>query len=349
MKKKKILLVTGSTGLIGSEIVYELNKEYDLVYGIDNNERSKYFGSQGSTSKIKSFLIKNIKNYKHLDLDISNRKKVFDLIDNIKPNNIVHCAAQPSHDTAARIPIRDFEVNAFSTLNLMEALRKKSKNSSLIYFSTNKVYGDNPNKIKLKEKKKRYDYLQKKYRNGINESFSIDNCLHSLFGASKLSGDIIVQEYGRYFNMKTTCLRGGCLTGPNQSGVEQHGFLNYLVKCNLNRKLYTINGYKGKQVRDNIHSKDITNFVRLFFEYPRIAEVYNIGGGRSNSISILEAIELIEKKTGKKMIYKYRNVPRIGGHICYISDLRKIKKHYPKWEIKYNLTAIIDDLIDGVM
>lgn len=348
MKKKKQLLVTGSTGLIGSEIVHRLHEDYDFVYGVDNNERSRFFGSQGNTNKTKKFLFKNVKNYKHLNLDITKKKKISDLIEKIQPTDIAHCAAQPSHDTAAKIPIRDFDINAYSTINLMEAVRQNSKKSKVIYFSTNKVYGDNPNKIKLIEKKKRYDYLEKKYKNGINENFNVDNCLHSLFGVSKLSGDLIVQEYGKYFELSTCCLRGGCLTGPNQSGVEQHGFLNYLIRCNLNNKKYTINGYKGKQVRDNIHSQDVTSFVRLFFDKPKIAEVYNIGGGRKNSISILEAIELVEKKTGKKMRYNYNKVPRIGDHVCYISDLQKIKNHYPKWEIKSNLNKIFEDLISGI-
>ena len=343
--KKKILLVTGSTGLIGSEIVYGLHKEYDLVIGLDNNERSKFFGKSGNTNITKNFLLKNVKNYKHLNLDITDKKKVFDLIENTKPNDIAHCAAQPSHDTAAKIPLRDFEINASATINLMEAVRKKLKKTTVIYFSTNKVYGDNPNKIKLKEKKKRYDFLQDKYKNGIDENFNVDNCIHSLFGVSKLSADLIVQEYGRYFGIHTCCLRGGCLTGPNQSGVEQHGFLNYLIRCNLKKKRYTIYGYKGKQVRDNIHSEDIKNFTRLFFEKPRIAEVYNIGGGRKNSISVLEAIEFVENITGIKMNYTYNNNSRIGDHKCYISNLNKIKNHYPKWELKYHLKKIFEDII----
>ena len=348
MKKKKILLVTGSTGLIGSEIVKNLNKEYDFVYGVDNDERNIFFGEKGSTKKTKKYLIKYVSNYKHLNLDITKKKKIFELIEHLQPMHIAHCAAQPSHDMASKIPLRDFDINAYSTINLMESVRIKSKKSTVIFFSTNKVYGDNPNKIKLIEKKKRYDYLEKKYRNGINENFNIDNCTHSLFGVSKLSADLVVQEYGRYFNINTCCLRGGCLTGPNQSGVELHGFLNYLVRCNLSNKKYTIYGYKGKQVRDNIHSEDITNFVKFFFEKPKIAEVYNIGGGRKNSISILESIDLVEKITGKKMNFKYNNNERIGDHICYISDLQKIKKHYPHWEVKKDLNKIFEDLIIGI-
>ena len=348
MRKKKILLVTGSTGLIGSELVFGLHKNYDLVIGIDNNERSKFFGEQGNTNKIRSFLYKNVKNYHHINLDITNKKKIFNLIENFRPINIAHCAAQPSHDTAAKIPLRDFDINAAATLNLMEAVRLNSKKTSVVYFSTNKVYGDNPNNIKLIEKKKRYDFLENKFKNGINENFNIDSCVHSLFGVSKLSGDLIVQEYGRYFDINTCCLRGGCLTGPNQSGVEQHGFLNYLIRCNLKNSKYIIYGYKGKQVRDNIHSEDVKNFVKFFFEKPRVAEVYNIGGGRQNSISILEAIALVEKITGNKMNYTYNKNQRIGDHKCYISNLKKIKNHYPRWNITYNLRKIFEDIIYNI-
>ena len=230
----------------------------------------------------------------------------------------------------------------------MEAVRKFTKNSSVVFFSTNKVYGDNPNKLKLNEKKLRYEFKETKYKNGIRENFNVDNCTHSLFGVSKLSADLIVQEYGRYFDIKSCCLRGGCLTGPNQSGVELHGFLNYLIKCNLNQKFYTIFGYKGKQVRDNIHSYDVAKFVEFFLEKPRIAEVYNLGGGKKNSISILEAFKLVESITAKKMNFKYEKSNRLGDHICYYSDLGKINKHYPKWSIKYNLLRIFEDIIENI-
>ena len=346
--KKKILLVTGSSGLIGSQIVKNLWKNYDLVYGIDNNEREKFFGPNGSTLNVKKDLIKEIKNYNHLNIDITKSRKISDIIEKLKPRDIVHCAAQPSHDHASKIPLRDYDVNAKSTINLMEAVRNFSKKSSVVFFSTNKVYGDNPNKLKLTEKKLRYDFKEKKYHQGICEDFNIDNCTHSLFGVSKLSADLIVQEYGRYFDINTCCLRGGCLTGPNQSGVELHGFLNYLVKCNIKRKLYTIFGYKGKQVRDNIHSNDVASFVEFFLDKPRIAEVYNLGGGKKNSISILEAFKLIEKITSIPMKYKYVKTNRVGDHICYYSNLKKIRSHYPKWYLKYDIIKTFEDIVENI-
>ncbi len=346
--KKKILLVTGSNGLIGSQIVKNLCKNYDLIYGIDNNEREEFFGLGGSTLNVKKDLIKNIKNYIHLNIDITKNKKISDLIEKLKPKDIVHCAAQPSHDYASKIPLRDYNVNATSTINLMESVRNFSKKSTVVFFSTNKVYGDNPNKLKFSEKKLRFDFKEKKFQKGINENLSVDNCTHSLFGVSKLSADLIVQEYGRYFDIKTCCLRGGCLTGPSQSGVELHGFLNYLIKCNMKRNLYTIYGYKGKQVRDNIHSYDVASFVEFFLEKPRIAEVYNLGGGKENSISILEAFNLIEKITSIPMKYRYVNKNRIGDHICYYSDLKKIRSHYPKWNIKYNINKTFEDIVENI-
>ena len=346
--KKKILLVTGSSGLIGSQIVKNLCKNYDLIYGVDNNEREKFFGKNGSTKIVKKNLVKSIKNYTHLNIDITKSKKISDLIEKLKPKDIVHCAAQPSHDFASRIPLRDFDVNAVSTINLMEAVRNYSSKSSVVFFSTNKVYGDNPNKLKFNEKKLRYDFKEKKYLKGISEDFNIDNCTHSLFGVSKLSADFTVQEYGRYFDIKTCCIRGGCFTGPNHSGVELHGFLNYLIKCNIKKKLYTIFGYKGKQVRDNIHAYDVASFVEFFLEKPRIAEVYNLGGGRNNSVSILEAFNLIERITSIPMKFKYINTNRIGDHICYYSNLKKIKTHYPEWHIKYNLNKIFNDIVENI-
>ena len=346
--KKKILLVTGSSGLIGSQIVKNLHKNYDLVYGIDNNEREKFFGPSGSTLIVKRNLIKNIKNYNHLNIDITKSRKISDIIEKLKPKDIVHCAAQPSHDHASKIPLRDYDVNARSTINLMEAVRGFSKKSSVVFFSTNKVYGDNPNKLKFTEKNLRFDFKEKRYHQGISENFNVDNCTHSLFGVSKLSADLIVQEYGRYFDINTCCLRGGCLTGPNQSGVELHGFLNYLVKCNIKRKLYTIFGYKGKQVRDNIHSNDVASFVEFFLDKPRIAEVYNLGGGKKNSISILEAFKLVEKITSIKMKYKYIKSNRIGDHICYYSNLKKIRSHYPKWRLRYNINKTINDIAENI-
>ena len=346
--KKKILLVTGSSGLIGSQIVKNLCKNYDLVYGIDNNEREKFFGPNGSTLVVKKDLIKKVKNYNHLNIDITKNRKISDIIEKLKPKDIVHCAAQPSHDHASKIPLRDYDVNARSTINLMESVRNFSKKSTVVFFSTNKVYGDNPNNLKFNEKKLRFDFKEREYQQGISENFNVDNCTHSLFGVSKLSADLVVQEYGRYFDIKTCCLRGGCLTGPNQSGVELHGFLNYLIKCNIKKKLYTIFGYKGKQVRDNIHSNDVASFVEFFLEKPRIAEVYNLGGGKENSISILEAFKLIEKITSIPMKYKYDKSNRVGDHICYYSNLKKIKSHYPKWYIKYDINKTFEDIVKNI-
>lgn len=344
MHKKK-LLVTGSGGLIGSEVVEALQDNYDEVYGIDNNQRKVFFGENGDTTKRQNSLIQNIKKYKFINIDIRERTKILELIKEIKPNAIVHCAAQPSHDLAASIPFEDFDTNAVGTLNLLEATRLYTTETPFVYLSTNKVYGDLPNLIALNELNTRYDFADPHYSDGISESFSIDQSKHSLFGASKVAADIMVQEYGRYFGMYTCCLRGGCLTGPNHSGVELHGFLNYLVKANLEGKRYTIFGYKGKQVRDNIHARDVANFVRHFLDSPRISEVYNIGGGKSNSISIIEAIAMIESISGIKMNLDYSETARIGDHICYYSDLKKIGAHYPEWKITTNLENTIDEII----
>ena len=280
-------------------------------------------------------------------MDIRDRTKILDRIKQIKPDAIVHTAAQPSHDKAASIPFDDFDVNAVGTLNLLEAARKFCKDSPFVHMSTNKVYGDRPNNIKLKELDTRWDYNDPTYEKGIPESFSIDQCKHSLFGASKVAADIMVQEYGRYFDMPTCCLRGGCLTGPSHSGVELHGFLSYLVKCNLEGKHYKIFGYKGKQVRDNIHSEDVAQFISLFTNSPRIGEVYNLGGGKENSCSILEAFEICESFSEKKQSFEYLDVNRVGDHICYYSDLTKIKQHYPQFEIKNNLRSTIMQIVNA--
>lgn len=280
-------------------------------------------------------------------MDIRNRTAVLKYIADIKPEVIIHAAAQPSHDLAASRPFDDFDVNAVGTLNLLEATRQNVPESVFIYMSTNKVYGDAPNKINLKELKKRWDYDDDKFKNGITENFTIDQSKHSLFGASKAAADIMVQEYGRYFQIKTCCLRGGCLTGPNHSGVELHGFLSYLVKTNLTGNLYKVYGYKGKQVRDNIHSLDVARFIELFIKNPRIGEVYNLGGGRNNSCSILEAFEMVEQITSKKMNYEYTDKNREGDHICYISNLNKIKNHYPQWDITVSLKEIFEQIVLG--
>ena len=345
-KNKKKLLVTGSCGLVGSEIVDLLSKEYNKVYGIDNNSRKYFFGISGDILKRKQNIIKKISNYVHFNFDIRNRKKVLNLIEKIKPDCIIHCAGQPSHDLAAKIPFDDFDTNAVGTFNLLESTRKFCKESVFVFLSTNKVYGDGPNLIKIKEAKKRYIITDKNFKQGIPENFNIDQNTHSIFGASKLSADIMVQEYGRYFDMKTCCIRAGCITGPYHSGVKLHGYLNYLVKINIEKKLYTVFGYKGKQVRDNIHAKDLVMFIKNFIKKPRSGEVYNIGGGYKNSISILEAFNLVEKISGIKMNYKINKQNRIGDHICYYSDLRKAKLHYPNWSIKINLENMITEIIE---
>jgi CDP-paratose 2-epimerase len=273
-----------------------------------------------------------------------NRQKVLELVAELKPNAIVHTAAQPSHDLAANIPFDDFDTNAVGTMNVLEAARRSAPETVFVHMSTNKVYGDAPNGLPLLEKETRWDYASPEYFDGIAENFRIDQSKHSLFGASKVAADIMVQEYGRYFGMKTCCLRGGCLTGPNHAGVELHGFLSYLIKCNVEQKQYSVYGYKGKQVRDNIHSFDVARFIDEFIQAPRCGEVYNLGGGRGNSCSILEAFSAIEGVSGKKMIYEYMDKNREGDHICYISDLTKMKTHYPKWGITRTLGDIFEEI-----
>jgi CDP-paratose 2-epimerase len=340
----KKIIVTGSSGLIGSEVVEKYCQNQWQVYGIDNNMRADFFGPTGDTRWNQKRLQGSYKNFTHIELDIRNRTNVLKTIQEIKADVIVHTAAQPSHDLAATRPFDDFDVNALGTLNLLEATRQTAPETIFVHLSTNKVYGDAPNELKLIETKTRWDYADKEYFTGIKEDFRIDQSKHSLFGASKVAGDIYVQEYGRYFNIPTCCLRGGCLTGPNHSGVELHGFLSYLIKCNAEGKKYNIFGYKGKQVRDNIHSYDVVRFIEEFINNPRIAEVYNLGGGRNNSISIFEAFDLIESISGKKMIYEYFDKNREGDHMCYISDLSKMKRHYPNWDISKNLNTIFEEI-----
>jgi len=339
------ILVTGSSGLIGSEVCTYFAKQGHSIHGVDNNQRAVFFGPQGDTTWRLKELQNSLSDFSHHQLDIRERQSVLDLIKGIKPDAIIHTAAQPSHDKAASIPFDDFDVNAVGTLNLLEATRQFCTDSPFVHMSTNKVYGDGPNNIKLKELDTRWDYDEQNYENGISESFSIDQCKHSLFGASKVAADIMVQEYGRYFGMSTCCLRGGCLTGPSHSGVELHGFLSYLVKCNVEEKTYKIFGYKGKQVRDNIHSEDVAQFIDLFIKSPRGGEVFNLGGGKENSCSILEAFEICESFSGKKQKYEYLDENRIGDHICYYSDLTKIKEHYTEFEIKNNLENTIKQII----
>lgn len=343
----KKILVTGSSGLIGSEVCIYFAEKGFQVHGLDNNQRAVFFGAQGDTRWNEKRLAGMLKGFVHHELDIRDREGLVKLIAEIKPDVIVHAAAQPSHDLAAKIPYADFDTNAVGTLNLLEATRQYSTEVTFIHMSTNKVYGDGPNFIKLKELETRWDYDDVNYENGIAESFSIDQCKHSLFGASKVAADVMVQEYGRYFNMPTTVLRGGCLTGPNHSGVELHGFLSYLVKCNLEGKQYNVFGYKGKQVRDNIHSRDVARFMFEFAENPRIAEVYNLGGGKNNSCSILEAFKIAEKYSGNEQVYTYVDENRIGDHICYYSDLRKMRAHYPNWDISITLEETIEQIVNS--
>ena len=342
--KKKNILVTGSSGLIGREIVNFFSNDGWTDHGIDNNQREVFFGKSGSTRWNQQRLINSFPNFRHYELDIRDRQNIFDLVNSINPLAIVHTAAQPSHDRAASIPLDDFDTNATGTINLLEAARQYCKESPFVHLSTNKVYGDTPNKLKIVEKQTRWDFQEEPWINGIPESLSIDQSKHSVFGASKLAADIMVQEYGKYFNMPTCCLRGGCLTGPNHSGVELHGFLSYLVKCNLEKLEYTIFGYQGKQVRDNIHSYDVASFIDEFIKSPRVGEVYNLGGGKENSISMIEAFKLIESISGNLMNFKYSEKAREGDHIVYYSDLRKIKSHYPNWKIKYDIKSIFEEI-----
>lgn len=345
---KKTILVTGSSGLIGSEVcVYFANELGYAVHGVDNNQRAVFFGPQGDTRWNQRRLADTLAGFSHHELDIRDRAGVLELVKTIRPDVIVHTAAQPSHDRAAAIPFDDFDTNAVGTLNLLEAARQACPESPFVHMSTNKVYGDAPNSIALRELETRWDYADAAYEHGIPETFTIDQSKHSLFGASKVAADVMVQEYGRYFGMPTCCLRGGCLTGPNHSGVELHGFLSYLVKCNLEGREYKVFGYKGKQVRDNIHSLDVARFMAAFVAAPRAGDVYNLGGGKANSCSILEAFKIAESFTGKSQIYTYVDENRIGDHICYYSDLRKMRSHFPVWDITQSLESTIGQIVDA--
>jgi CDP-paratose 2-epimerase len=343
----KSLLVTGSSGLIGSEVVSFFSAAGWNVHGVDNNMRASFFGPTGDTRWNQKRLVGQCSNFAHHEMDIRDRAHVDELVKQLRPSAVVHCAAQPSHDLAASRPFEDFDVNAVGTLNLLEATRRYCLESPFVHMSTNKVYGDAPNEIALNELDARWDYADTAFTNGIPESFRIDQSKHSLFGASKVAADIMVQEYGRYFGMPTCCLRGGCLTGPNHSGVELHGFLSFLVRCNVDQRTYRIFGYKGKQVRDNIHSWDVARFIDCFIAAPRPAEVYNLGGGRANSISVLEAFKAISEISGKSMKYEYVDTPRSGDHICYISDLTKMQTHYPKWGVTKDLKTTLTEIHDA--
>ena len=341
----KTILVTGSSGLIGSEAVEHFDRQGHRVVGVDNNMRQVFFGAQGDTTWNLNRLKRSTKNFQHASLDIRDRAALEELFKSNRFDLIVHCAAQPSHDKARDIPILDFEVNALGTINLLEATRQHCRDAVFILMSTNKVYGDSPNEIPLEELATRYDYARREDYAGVNESCRIDQTLHSLFGASKAAADLVAQEYGRYFAMNTCIFRGGCLTGPSHSGVELHGFLSYLVKVALSGGTYSVFGYKAKQVRDNIHSHDVVRAIEEFAANPRPGEVYNLGGGRGNSVSMVEAIGKIEDMTGKKLAWKYLEEARKGDHICYISDLSKFQSHYPNWKITRNLDTIFQEII----
>ena len=339
------LLVTGSSGLIGSEVVRHFDGLGWRVVGVDNNMRADFFGPRGDTRWNQGQLLARCARFEHVELDIRDRAAVLELFGELRPTHVAHTAAQPSHDLAASRPFDDFDVNAVGTLNLLEAARQFCPESPFVHLSTNKVYGDAPNRLDLTELATRWDYADPAYYDGIRETFTIDQSKHSLFGASKVAADVMVQEYGRYFGMPTCALRGGCLTGPNHSGVELHGFLSYLIQVNVTGGEYTVFGYGGKQVRDNIHSYDVAKFIEAFFAAPRCGEVYNIGGGRANSTSILEAFDRVAGITGKPMNYTYSEQHRAGDHICYISNLEKMRNHYPEWDITKPLQTVFEEIV----
>jgi CDP-paratose 2-epimerase len=336
-------LVTGSGGLIGSECARLLCGEGWEVTGVDNDLRAWFFGAGGTTKPVVESLLASCPRYRHVSLDVRDRKAVESLLRDERPGFIIHAAAQPSHDKAAAIPYEDFDVNATGTLNLLAAARTYTPEAPFCFMSTNKVYGDRPNTLPLTELETRWDYVDG--RDGIGEEMSIDQCLHSLFGASKAAADLLCQEYGRYFGMPVGIFRGGCLTGPQHAGVELHGYLNYIVRCAVQSTPYTIYGYKGKQVRDQIHAYDVTQLFLQYFHRPRPGEVYNVGGGRANSISILETVSALAAR-GHRLEYRYSETARTGDHICYISDLAKIHSHFPAWRITRNLDTILDEIVE---
>jgi len=345
-----VVIITGSSGLVGSEAVsFFCKKGFDVV-GIDNNLRNFFFGKAGSTINIKKNLLKNNKNFSNYHIDIRNYQGLEKIFRKYKKNIalIIHCAAQPSHDYGKNFPNLDFNINAAGTLNMLELTKKYCSSSPFIFMSTNKVYGDNPNKLKLIETNKRWELKNNdKSFKGIDEKFSIDNCTHSFFGVSKTYADLIVQEYGKNIGLKTVSFRGGCITGPNHRGAKLHGFLSYLVKSSLSKKKYSLIGYKGKQVRDNIHSFDLVNCFWEFYKKPKYGEVYNIGGGRFSNCSIIEALDLVEKISNIKIQKKIIKKNRIGDHIWYISNTSKFKRDYPKWKQKFDTKRIIEELINS--
>ena len=346
-----IVIVTGSAGLVGSEASRYFAELGHNVVGIDNDLRAQFFGSDASNEWQGRRLQNELgAKYFHADIDIRDKEAIGELFQGFANDIslVVHTAAQPSHDWAAREPFTDFSVNATGTLNLLEATRTHSRDAVFVFTSTNKVYGDTPNRLPLDEHETRWEIPDcHKYSNGINEDMSIDQTLHSLFGASKVAADVLVQEYGRYFGMATASFRGGCLTGPNHSGAELHGFLSYLVQCAVTNTPYVVNGYKGKQVRDNIHSADLIRAFAAFYEAPRCGEVYNIGGGRHSNCSVREAIAICESLTGKKMEWTYNDENRVGDHIWWISDTSKFESHYPNWELQYDIERICREIYEA--
>jgi CDP-paratose 2-epimerase len=344
MGRVRTALITGSSGLIGSEAVAFLDARGWRVHGVDNNMRADFFGEGGDTTSNLERLRRATTRFEHHALDIRDRDGVRRLLAATRPELVVHAAAQPSHDLAASRPFDDFDVNAVGTLNMLEAVRQEAPAATFAFLSTNKVYGDAPNEIPLVELPTRWDYADPAYADGIGESMRIDATMHSLFGASKAAADLLVQEYGRYFGMATVCFRGGCLTGPNHAGVELHGFLSYLARAVREGRPYRIFGYGGKQVRDNIHAHDVCRAIMAFHEQPRPAAVYNLGGGRGNSVSMLEAIARFEELIGRKLAWEYVDEPRRGDHICYISDLSRFRADHPGWELEYGLDALLAEV-----
>jgi len=344
---QRTILVTGSCGLVGSEIVRRFDALGWRVIGMDNLIRAEFFGPQADVSPNLERLQRDCHSYHHLDHDIRQRSQTMETVKTHRPDLIVHAAAQPSHDLSAQRPFDDFDINAVGTLNLLEAARQYARDAPWVLLSTNKVYGDRPNRIPMRESATRFEFDDPAYAQGIDEAMPVDHCMHSPFGASKLAADLMVQEYGRYHDMPTCCLRAGCLTGASHASAEMHGFLSYLVKCNLEGRLYRVYGYKGKQVRDNLHARDVARCVELFFQTPSSAEVLNIGGGKPNAISILEAFDRVSQLTGKTMRYEITDSERKGDHRCYYSDLRHTRARLPAWDVTMSLDQILDDLVQG--
>jgi CDP-paratose 2-epimerase len=338
------VLITGSSGLVGSEAVSFFDRMGWTVHGVDNNMRREFFGPDGDTTPNLQRLRQSTQRFTHHELDLRDRPRVLELLRQVRPGALIHCASQPSHDLARDRPFDDFEVNASATLTLLEAVRKWAPECPFVFMSTNKVYGDAPNERPLRELSTRWEYSNPADYYGIDESCRVDASLHSLFGVSKLAADLMVQEYGRYFGMPTVCFRGGCLTGPRHAGAEMHGFLAYVARAVKEGRTYRIYGYGGKQVRDNLHAHDVCGAFWAFIQRPRCAAVYNLGGGRENSISVLEAIRALEERLGRTLTVELREEPRLGDHICYISDLRKLRADYPEWSVSRSLERILEEL-----